>query len=84
MKPYVKPELYFESFELAQHIAGCNLTLNIQDGQSCTASGTIDNESGGDRWYLDTWFLNGNDLCTMPQENYCYTNGSITNITVNS
>ncbi len=29
MKPYVKPELYFESFELAQHIAGCNLTLNI-------------------------------------------------------
>lgn len=84
MKPYVKPELYFESFELAQHIAGCNLTLKDQDGLNCTASGTIDNESGGDRWYLDTWFLEGNKSCTVTQENYCYTNGSVTNITVNS
>lgn len=83
MKPYVKPELYFESFELAQHIAGCNLTLNDQDGLSCAASGTIDNENG-DRWNIDTWFLNGNASCKVTLDSYCYTNGSITNITVNS
>ena len=42
MKPYVKPELYFESFELAQHIAGCNLELmNSGDPANCAASGTI-------------------------------------------
>ena len=84
MKPYVKPELYFESFELAQHIAGCNLTLlNNQDGRTCIASGTIDDENG-DHWNIDTWFLNGNASCTVTLDSYCYTNGSITNITVNS
>ena len=38
MKPYVKPELYFESFELAQHIAACAWDMkNNNDGNSCTA-----------------------------------------------
>lgn len=84
MKPYVKPELYFESFELAQHIAGCNLTLNNdQDVYNCAASGTIDDENGG-HWYQDFWFLEGNKSCIAHSDIYCYTNGSITNITVNS
>ena len=38
MKPYVKPELYFECFELAQHIAACAWDMtNDNDGRSCTA-----------------------------------------------
>lgn len=31
MKTYVKPELYFESFELSQHIAACDIKLANAD-----------------------------------------------------
>ena len=38
MKPYVKPELYFESFELAQHIAACAWDMKNQNNENnCTA-----------------------------------------------
>ena len=28
MKAYVKPELFYEHFELSQHVASCTLVLN--------------------------------------------------------
>ena len=34
MKPYVKPELYFESFELAQHIAACAWDMKNQNNEN--------------------------------------------------
>ena len=40
MKAYQKPVLYYERFELSQHIASCDLKLNHQMG-SCTASGNF-------------------------------------------
>lgn len=82
MKTYVKPELFFESFELAQHIAGCNLTLvTDQDVRNCAASGTIyDITLDGEQ---ESWFLN-RDICTAQVEAYCYTNGSMNIATINS
>lgn len=77
MKTYVKPELFFESFELSQHIAGCSLKLLEGDVGACNASGTIEGISG------DSWFISTNH-CTTVVEAYCYTNGSMNVATINS
>lgn len=82
MKPYVKPELYYESFELAQHIAGCSLQINSTDLLACVASGTI--SSGPWETVSSSWFLEQNKSCEDWAEAYCYTNGSITSATINS
>lgn len=76
MKTYVKPELFFESFELSQHIAGCNLTLTQEVG-ACDAHGTIEGIPG-ESWFIST----GN--CETVVEAYCYTNGSMNVATINS
>lgn len=80
MKPYVKPELYYENFELAQHIAACNITMQHTVEGDCTGTGTVG------PWGSETtlWFLSGNEQCTNHQEKYCYTNGAGTTVTVNS
>lgn len=40
MKKYVKPELFYESFELSQSIAVCGWDMsNLSDKDSCTALG---------------------------------------------
>lgn len=37
MKTYVKPELYYENFELSEHIAsGCSVVMNGYMSESCT------------------------------------------------
>lgn len=82
MKPYVKPELYYENFELAQHIAGCDLELKLADGLTCKATGTISDDVFG-ATYLDTWFLS-EPTCEAEVQSYCYTNGSASHITINS
>lgn len=78
MKPYVKPELYYESFELAQHIAGCNITMQNTVEENCIGTGTIG------PWPGNAWFLDGNDNCVIKTESYCYSNGAGTTVTVNS
>ena len=81
MKTYVKPELFFESFELSQHIAGCNLTLESVDVGVCSATGSFGDE------YLDgergSWFIS-RPTCTAEVEAYCYTNSSMNIATINS
>ena len=80
MKTYVKPELYYESFELSQHIAGCSLTMNVKtlgEPASCSASGTIGKE------YSESWFIT-EGVCDIPVEDYCYTNGTTNLATINS
>lgn len=43
MKPYVKPELFYESFELSQSVAACGWDMSNQsDKHSCTALGDED------------------------------------------
>ncbi len=61
MKTYVKPEIYFESFELSQNIAACDWELNNNDVSACTSDG------GG-----YTRFSSGNENCEA-EDVYCYT-----------
>lgn len=77
-KTYKKPYVYVEKFELAEHIAGCNLTINSAEVNVCTGSGTVQDE------YLTSWFIDGNDSCTAELEGYCYTNSSMNVATINS
>lgn len=77
-KKYEKPQVYMEKFELAEHIAGCSLTINSVDLMLCTGSGTVRDE------YTESWFIDGNQLCIAELEGYCYTNGSINVATINS
>lgn len=83
-KNYVKPELFYESFVLSQHIAGCRLTINndLQDVNNCTASGTIDLGFGGNTH--SAWFTSTNANCEMLSDAYCYTNGTIYSANINS
>ena len=72
MKKYVKPELFFESFELNQQIAACDFDL---------VEGTFDSSrksSCAYAWELDpseTIFIS-HGACTTPVENYCYQNST--------
>lgn len=68
MKNYVKPELYFESFELTQHIAGdCGVIMNNTDLENCeTGSFTIMDPS------LDKLF-ESSEKCEDYAQGYCYT-----------
>lgn len=58
MKKYVKPELFYENYELSQHIAACHWDLNSADRGSCTAEG----EWRGQSWIL---FNNSGDGCNL-------------------
>lgn len=71
MKADVKPELYYESFELSRHIAGCNVTLTTADALTCTATG-YDNFGNP----VDNVF-SSEGVCNVILEDYCYTNGLI-------
>lgn len=79
MKPYVKPELHYESFELAQHIAGCSLTPNNNSTspETCSYSGVI----GGVESQF--WFI-AKPVCDVPVDDFCYTNSNSTITTINS
>lgn len=70
MKAYVKPELFYESFELSQHIALCAWDMsNSTDKQSCSALG--DEKDFG--MIPAVIFVDGNTLCNDKPEDYCYT-----------
>lgn len=70
MKKYVKPELFYEKFELSQHIAGtCVWVLNSANGECAASCEGMDNMtlfSSGVDCYFDSEVY----------ENYCYTTGS--------
>lgn len=75
MKKYVKPEIFFESYELSQHIAACGYDMtNSKSVVECSATSdpTVGNVDLGDLHV----FVDGNDLCTVQTEIYCYTNGA--------
>lgn len=71
MKEYVKPELYYEDFELSQHIALCDLKLNNGAPESCE----IVDDRVDDGVSVVGGFVATN-ICKFPYEIYCYTNGS--------
>lgn len=77
MKSYVKPELYFESFELSQHIATCDWDMNNhRSSNDCTAVND----------YGDVLFTKGLscELTTEMLEDYCYEPGHGNNTVFNS
>ena len=78
MKPYVKPELYYESFELAQHIAGCSLTPQSGSPETCQYAGVIGVVDASN------WFIDNPNVCGVPVEDYCYTNSYSDIATINS
>ena len=74
MKAYVKPELFYERYELSQHIADCGIELNQNNQDDCNAN--LD----GNWWGItDTVFNAGRDGCSIDInviEAYCYTVGN--------
>lgn len=79
-KVYEKPQVYMERFELAEHIAGCSLTMNHDTEFVCTGTGTIDGIQMN--VFVDIKICDGNNAANV--EGYCYTNGSINVATINS
>lgn len=74
MKPYVKPELFYENFELSQHIAACGIDVNFADTEKCIPS--LDSDFWG---MSDTVFSDGRTNCSIDIsviEAYCYTSGT--------
>lgn len=75
MKAYVKPELFYERYELSKHIADCAWELKSGDQNSCHA--TWDENWGGTMSTLFTTTAS----CEWTTDNgvyndYCYTNGA--------
>lgn len=74
MKKYVKPELYYENFELSQHIAACG--IDVKNASSKEACAQLDPDFWGGM--SDRVFDSVNsctiDISTI--EVYCYTSGT--------
>ena len=77
-KVYEKPQVYMERFELAEHIAGCSLTLLNDDVTKCVAEGTIEGA------YSENFFISGNNACGSTTDAFCITNSSINVTTIMS
>jgi len=69
MKKYVKPVLFYEHFELSQHIADCAWELNNTD--DCSASP----DSGKLPGAPENAFASLG-ACDYVPEDYCYTTGA--------
>lgn len=72
MKTYVKPELYFEHYELSQHIAACALKLNYNSVNDCFATANTDLAPGneGIKFFTDATICDPN-----ANDPFCYFNG---------
>ncbi len=71
MKKYIKPELFFESFELSQQVAACDYdSNNTHSDDSCFFSGT--GEFGPMTIFMDNCGENG--TVDVTDYGYCYHN----------
>ena len=74
MKKYVKPELFYEHFELSQQIAACSYDLDsttLNEAPICVFIGDTDTMVFGKTIFLET-----NASCEVKAEDYCEHNGS--------
>ena len=76
MKNYVKPELFFESYELSQNIAACGWDMTIQDPATCKERAV-----GDPSWGNPQIIVLNEGKCETVLESYCYEN-SADNITM--
>ena len=75
MKQYQKPEVFYENFVLAEHIAQCDYTLGSGDPANCKVVQDNFNDDYGDFRGI---FLN-KSICSPVLDDfsrYCYTNGA--------
>ena len=74
MKKYVKPELFYEHYELSQHIADCALEwTNLTDEYTCAATPDIE------KIPIPFTLFSNRAICTLlPGEwlDYCYQGGA--------
>ena len=75
MKPYVKPQLFIESYELSQHVAACGWDMNQADKYSCAAVG---DEDFGNSSEVRLFNTDDNAACNMNDIRYCYMNATVT------
>lgn len=74
MKKYVKPELFYERFELNQHIADCDWEQKTPANSTCVAKPDAGTFGEG---YPETLFTS--TTCTIDAEisqDYCYQPGA--------
>lgn len=78
MKKYVKPELFYENYELSQYVAGCGvkITLTSADAKSC--NGTSESPSFPGLLFTDS------PRCGNVIQDYCITNGGGSTVTFGS
>ena len=81
MKKYVKPELFYEQFELNQHIADCHWEYTQSQG-SCSAQGDV--EDGLGAYAMFTNDLGSCNVTPDVFQDFCYTNGAGGTRTLNS
>lgn len=75
MKKYVKPELFYEHYELNQHIADCAFQAEFNSKDACSAS----YYPGDPNWGLDGKYLFTENPCNVEQsvvQDYCYHSGA--------
>ena len=75
MKQYQKPEVFFENFTLAEHIAQCGYQINMADPSDCA----IIEDRFDDGFNLAGGFAKTTDVggsCSFLVDYYCYTNGA--------
>lgn len=81
MKKYVKPELFYERFELSQHIADCGWEMKNQSNEKeCSAEPDLKFGSGAlGNLAAETLFAGSNDKCSLGSNVYdwfCYHTGT--------
>lgn len=76
MKKYVKPELFFERYELSQHIADCAWELTYAQN-SCKATADEDKLPGFEPLFTTTTDGCVNTTDDGKYQDYCYTNGAV-------
>ena len=78
MKPYVKPELFLEEFELSQSVAACGWHMTSANELDCVAIGNEEKfpENSSDvRLFSKATNVNCN--VEFDESEYCYENGSM-------
>ena len=81
MKKYVKPELFYERFELSQHIADCAWELTSGSKETCSANPDHEFGSGALADLGGATLFTSKDICDLvPGVSYnglyCYHNGT--------
>lgn len=80
MKKYVKPELFYERYELSQHIADCQWEMNLATKEACEAL------PDQDPFFLPLdWgklFIEDSRCTITDWQQYCYQPGNAADIKV--